>query len=109
MTVSQETRDSVAAQLSDREAKQNLYRGKLEGVRAVAAENVRADVAIKRVANGTVRYLGGRGETARGAVRKSVRSTDRGYFAEALERLIAAGQVEIVSGLPGDLLRLVNP
>src|SRR4029079_10242213 len=101
MDVSQETRDSVEAELKVREAKQNLYRGKLEGVRAVAAENIQADAAIKRVSKSIARYLGTHGETPRGVVRRdTTNSRTRDHFDEALERLIAVSQIEVLADRP---------
>jgi hypothetical protein len=109
MDVSKETRDRVKVYRKAQGEKAEQIRGTREGVRGVAAEAVKADAAIKRVAGGIVRYLKSQGEVARGAVRKgAVRSADRGYFDEALERLIAAGQVEVISGARGDALRLVT-
>ena len=110
MEVSQDTRDRVEAYLSTRTNQEDKRRGEREGIRGVAADDVKTDAAVKRVASGILRYLGNHGQTARGDVRANgVRSTDRDYFDEALERLAASGQLVVVSGENGDTLKLVNP
>ena len=109
MEVSQHTRDRVEAHLAAKTTQEDKHRGTREGIRGVAADDVKTDAAIKRVASGILRYLGNHGQTARSVVRKGAASRDRDYFEDALERLIASGQVQLVSGANGDDLKPVNP
>jgi hypothetical protein len=110
MAVSKQTRDRVVAYRNAQGIEAERQRGKREGVRTIAAEAVKTDEAIKRVAKGVVRYLRSHGASTHGAIRKkALASWDRGYLDAAVERLIAAGQVEVVSSGAGDLLRLVTP
>ena len=109
MAVSQETRARVEEQIVARAMEDVRRRGRHEGIRAVESETVQTDAATKRVAGGITRKLQRHGgEAARSAVRRDMAKRDRDYFEEALTRLIAAGQVEVVCGERGDLLRLAD-
>ena len=97
MAMSQATRASVEAQLAEKGRSANRARGQAEGERAVVAEEVSEDAAIKRVAQTILRWLEKHGEGTYAEVRKdSVASEDRKYFDDALDRLVQAGSVEVV-------------
>ena len=103
MAMSQATRASVEAQLAEKGRSANRARGQAEGERAVVADEVKEDAATRRVAQNILRWLGRHGEGTYAKVRKdSVASEDRKYFADALDRLVQAGSVEIV----GDVIKL---
>jgi len=109
MAVSQATRRGVESELARRNEQQNKARGQAEGIRAVAAEEIREDAAAKRVAQVILRQLeklGGSG--SRSAVREAVAHRDRPYFDFAVERLEAAGQVEVDRVGRGLVLRLTG-
>ena len=110
MEVSQHTRDRVEAYRSAKTKQEDKRRAQREGTRGVIADDVKADAATKRVASSILRYLGRHGQTPRSDVRKGVaNSRTRDYFDEAVERLIASGQVVLVSGTRGEILKPVNP
>ena len=110
MDVSQHTRDRVEAHLAAQTRREDKHRGEREGARSVVADGVKAEAAIKRVASGIRRYLGNHGQSTPALVKRDgVRSTDREYFDEALERLTASGEAVMVSGASGDEVKLVSP
>jgi hypothetical protein len=94
MAMSQATRAGVETRLAEKERTANRARGRAEGERAVVAEEVRDDAAIKRVARGMVRGLERHGEGTYSEIRKRVAGRDA-----ALERLEEAGSVEIVDNV----------
>jgi len=99
MAMSQATRAGVETRLAEKERTANRARGRAEGERAVVAEEVRDDAAIKRVARGMVRGLESHGEGTYSEIRKRVAGRDRKYLDAALERLEEAGSVEIVDNV----------
>jgi hypothetical protein len=107
MEVSSETRRGVEAGLAERAEKQNRARGRAEGVRAVEADTVREEEAIKRVGKTILRRLDKqRGSASRSAVREAVAFRDREpYFDPALDMLLSDGRVEVVPGERGELIR----
>lgn len=107
MEVSSDTRRGVEAALVDRDDKRNRARGRAEGVRAVEADSVREEEAIKRVAQAILRRLVKLGGSAnRSAVREGVAHRDRDpYFDAALDKLLAEQQVEISPGERGERIR----
>jgi hypothetical protein len=106
MAVSDFTRASVVDELGQADANANEARGRSEGARAaIAAETVDAR-AVKRIAARVRAGLAETGECSRSAARRRVTARDRQHFDEAVERLIAAGQV-VETGIDhGALLRL---
>jgi hypothetical protein len=107
MEVSSATRRGVEAGLADRVDKQNRARGRSEGARAVEADTVREEEAIKRVAGVILRKLDKLGgSAARSAVRVEVAFRDRkSYFDAALDMLIEGRRVEVVPGDKGELIQ----
>ena len=107
MEVSQETRSGVEAELARKAERQNRARGRAEGARAVEAEEVKEEAAIRRVAQATLRKLKNLdGEATKTDARPHAR--DRTYYDPALERLEGTGQIEIVSGEHGEVIRLTD-
>lgn len=97
MAVSDHTRTSIVHELSSRHEDIARARGRSDAIRAEAAEEVRSDAAVKRVAKAIVRGLT---ETwqPRAAVRKRLPGRDRGHFDSAIQRLISSGIVEAEDG-----------
>ncbi|WP_100485857.1 bifunctional DNA primase/polymerase [Mycobacteroides abscessus] len=90
MAVSDATRRSVVAALADKAQASNRARGRADTVRAVAAEEARADMdaeRIERVAKNVVSILEDfDGEESRSNVRKKLVSRDRSIFEEHVEQ-----------------------
>lgn len=109
MDVSQQTRAGVEKHLAEQGAKENLARGKAEGIRAVASREVREDAKIQKASRNILRILGTdefKGEGHWSDVRRKARR-DRAYFEPATEALVAAGQVVILDGERGKTIRVV--
>lgn len=107
MAVSDATRAGVVAFLSDKMKRSNNARGEAEGNRAVMVEEKKAEAAAQRVARRVVAALAS-GELSKAEVRRAVAARDRVYFDDALERLVAAGQVSVDKGEKGETLRIVR-
>lgn len=117
MAVSDATRRSVVAALADKAQASNRARGRADTVRAVAAEEARADMdaeRIERVAKNVVSILEDfGGEESRSNVRKKLMSRDRSIFDEHVEQeLIESGVIEVIEsagrGSKGYRLRVVE-
>ncbi|RIS56802.1 bifunctional DNA primase/polymerase [Mycobacteroides abscessus] len=117
MAVSDATRRSVVAALADKAQASNRARGRADTVRAVAAEEARADMdaeRIERVTKNVVSILEDfGGEESRSNVRKKLVSRDRSIFEEHVEQeLIESGVIEVIEsagrGSKGYRLRLVE-
>ncbi|WP_100463191.1 bifunctional DNA primase/polymerase [Mycobacteroides abscessus] len=117
MAVSDATRRSVVAALADKAQASNRARGRADTVRAVAAEEARADLdaeRIERVAKNVVSILEDfGGEESRSNVRKKLMSRDRSIFDQHVEQeLIESGVIEVIEsagrGSKGSRLRLVE-
>lgn len=117
MAVSDATRRSVVAALADKAQASNRARGRADTVRAVAAEEARADMdaeRIERIAKSVVSILADfGGEESRSNVRKKLVSRDRSIFEEHVEQeLIESGVIEVIEsagrGSKGYRLRLVE-
>lgn len=117
MAVSDATRRSVIAALADKAQASNRARGRADTVRAVAAEEARADLdaeRIERVTKNVVSILEDfGGEESRSNVRKKLVSRDRSIFEEHVEQeLIESGVIEVIEsagrGSKGYRLRLVE-
>lgn len=117
MAVSDATRRSVVAALADKAQASNRARGRADTVRAVAAEEARADMdaeRIERVAKNVVSILEDfGGEESRSNVRKKLMSRDRSIFDQHVQQeLIESGMIEVIEsagrGSKGYRLRLVE-
>lgn len=107
MARSNETRDAVLAHLARRTSAQNRRRGEQEAERAVTVAEHLADTAAQRVAGVVRRALARRDEWVSSSdVRRAVASPDRGYFDEAVDRLVDAGVVEVDDTGRGSRFRL---
>ncbi|WP_235657985.1 hypothetical protein [Mycobacteroides abscessus] len=117
MAVSDATRRSVVAALADKAQASNKARGRADTVRAVAAEEARADLdaeRIERITRNVVSILEDfGGEESRSNVRKKIAKQDRTFFEDHVEQdLIEAGLIEKVEheyrGTKGFRLRLID-
>ena len=109
MAVSDSTRASVETELAERAERVNRARGRAEGVRAVEADVIREDEAIKRVVRTLVRRLQKvKGSVTWSGLREAVAHRDRCYFEDAVDTLAAAGQIEILDGERGRIVRLLE-
>lgn len=117
MAVSDATRRSVVAALADKAQAANKARGRADTVRAVAAEEARADLdaeRIERITRNVVSILEDfGGEESRSNVRKKIAKQDRTFFEDHVEQdLIEAGLIEKVEheyrGTKGFRLRLIE-
>lgn len=109
MAVSQATRRGVQAELAQRTEQLNRARGRAEGIRAVEADTIREDEAIKRVTQAilrALRKLGG--SAAKSAVYEKVAHRDRSFFDAALDQLVCAGQVDVSEVGRGVVLKLTG-
>lgn len=111
MRISDATRAGVQAELSRVAAGADEARGLSEGRREVIRGSVVEEAAQKKAGRAVVRKLRGEdGWISRGEVRRSIRIDQRCYFEDALEALVAAGQVEVEAvqyqGQRGARLRL---
>ncbi|WP_157930961.1 bifunctional DNA primase/polymerase [Mycobacteroides abscessus] len=117
MAVSDATRRSVVAALADKAQAANKARGRADTVRAVAAEEARADLdaeRIERITKNVVSILEDfGGEESRSNVRKKIAKQDRTFFEDHVEQdLIESGLIEKVEheyrGTKGFRLRLID-
>ncbi|WP_308213366.1 bifunctional DNA primase/polymerase [Mycobacteroides abscessus] len=117
MAVSDATRHNVVAALADKAQASNRARGRADTVRAVAAEEARADMdaeRIERIAKSVVSILADfGGEESRSNVRKKIAKRDRAFFEEHVEKdLIESGVIEKAEheyrGAKGFRLRLID-
>lgn len=105
MAVSDRTRLMVQAALSAKADRVDVARAEREGRRAAVAEDARREVAVKRVARLVSRRLReAGGEMPRGRARKAITAIDREYFAEAVDRLVDVGQVQLIDAPRGEVL-----
>lgn len=111
MAVSDATRAGIVRQLGDSRAAVEAARGRADGMRALAAEEVREEATVQRVRRTLLRKMGS-GWTTRGTLRKALASRDRPYFDQALDALVDAGLVEAQdvagTGQPGAEYRLIG-
>ncbi len=108
MEVSARTRRGVQRHLAAQVSKANQARARFEGERAVIASETVEDAAVQRVARRLTTHLQEHGESARSDARKRLTSRDRPHFDEAVERLVAAGQAEVLTTPHGERLSLVG-
>jgi 3-oxoacyl-[acyl-carrier protein] reductase len=64
-----------------------------EGIRGVAADDVKTDAAVKRVASGILRYLGNHGQTNYAAAKARLHGATRSLALELASRGITANVV----------------
>jgi hypothetical protein len=97
MAVSDATRAAVQDALATAAASSNLARGRAEGEREVVKADTVAAAELRRAGQGVMRFLAKHpGEWVKGkAVRTSLAGPLRQHFAEAVEMLATAGQVEV--------------
>lgn len=93
MQVSDATRAHIIDGLRRTDAERNRRRGEAEADRAIVVEERKEDAAAKRVARAIARRLNGVW-TPHAELRRRVAHRDRAYVDDALERLLAAGQIE---------------
>jgi hypothetical protein len=92
MTVSNATRDACSASLAESARRANVARA----VQDIERTDIAAEHAEKRVAAALGRALRRReGWVARADLRRTLPGRDREFFESAIERLTAAGQVEV--------------
>jgi len=97
LDVSTATRGWLLDTLAAERRTANVERGRAEGERSAVAAEAQASATEARVSRrvlALVREAGTEG-VARGALRKRLRSTDRGEFDPALEGLVRAGLVRV--------------
>jgi hypothetical protein len=98
MAVSDHTRGEVVQYLASHASKLNQAKGAAEGMRAVAVAEQVVDAAVARCAATIGRRLRGWGErdgwATAAELRRAISSSQRQHFEDALDRLIAAGQVD---------------
>ncbi|MBS1695770.1 MAG: bifunctional DNA primase/polymerase [Actinobacteria bacterium] len=113
MAVADSTRRSVVDVLVTNAEAENLRRGRSEGVRADAAEQIKTDRAVSRVAENLLRKLkASGGEMARADLRKMFASRDRPFFDDAEAALFDSGRIDKApsdnTGPEGFVLRLAD-
>ena len=112
MDVSQQTRRGIEEHLAEQGDKANLARGRAEGVRAVVSEETRENAIIARVSRNILRHLDSdefKGEANWSDIRdKKIARRDRDYFDDAVEALKLAGQIEVIDGEHGQVIKLTG-
>lgn len=104
MAVSDRTREAARRVLSEQAEREQKARGRFDGIRAGAAAEVADDIAVRRVAQVIARKVTTGEGVPRSHVRSRIAARDRDYFDEALDRLVAAGTVEVVETSHGQRL-----
>jgi hypothetical protein len=105
MAVSDRTRAGVVQHLAERASVANLARGQAEGVRAAVASDAAVAHAVRRVGPLLVRHLRRHGEQTPAQLRRRIAQRDRATFDDALDHLLAAGQVVALGDDHGGRLR----
>lgn len=94
MEVSDQTRESVAAELRRATAERNIAQGEAEAARArIIASRADSD-ALKACCQRIIHVLMNGEWIARGKLRTKLNPRSRGHFEEAIEILIESGQIE---------------
>jgi len=96
MAVSDATRGEVVGELAAKAAQENMQRGKADGQRALAADDVKTKAATQRAAGSVLRALGrhSSGPMPRNLLRSRLKAGEvRDSFEDAIELLTASGQV----------------
>lgn len=113
MAVSGRTRQSVIDVLVSNAEAENVRRGRGDGLRADAAEQVKSDRSVSRVAENVLRKLKANGgRMARADLRKTLASRDRPFFDDAETALFDSGRIDKApsdnTGPGGFVLRLAD-
>lgn len=95
METSTRTRDWAEAVLRRESERESERRAVSEARRAVASDEAVADARARRVARFVAKRVRREGRVGHGALSRMIASRDRGVFAEAVERLVESGQIEI--------------
>jgi 5S rRNA maturation endonuclease (ribonuclease M5) len=97
MAWSDVTRASVQRVLANEAAKKNLARGHAEAQRSAVVEEHRDERRIVAAAQAAKQRLAGDGELSANELRRRLWKNHRDYLPAALDRLVAAGEVEAES------------
>jgi len=112
MEVSRETRAGFEKHLAEQGDKANRARGRAEGIRSVVSEEAHDDAVVGRVSRNILRHLGSdefNGEANWSDVRdKKIANRDRDYFDDAVAALKTAGQIEVIEGERGQVIKLAK-
>lgn len=113
LAVSNATRHSIQELHRSEASRQNVHRGKMDGVRAAVAEDIRHSRAVSRVAENIVTKLkDSDGSMPRAKLYKKFNSRDRPYFDEAEQLLWDHKRIEKCSstndGPEGIIVRLTE-
>jgi len=103
MEVSDRTRGEVQRTLGTKAHDENVQRGRAEGVRSVAADETADEHRIQRVVKLIPKHLADSetGAMSRKAGRARLAAGVREFYDEAVDRLVAAGVVEMIDGVQG--------
>jgi hypothetical protein len=109
MAVSDTTRKTVVGALSAKATETNRQRAEAEATRAILIGDRVEEEATKRVARTVMRILTTAGDwVARADLRKAINSRDRGRFDEVIQRLLAAGQIQLEETAKGARYRAIG-
>jgi Bifunctional DNA primase/polymerase, N-terminal len=105
MAVSDTTRARVIARLAEQANARTEAQGRADGVRADAASQSSDERAARRISARLLGKVVAAGECSRSDARNAIARRDRIHFDAALERLIAAGQVEVLDTEHGSRIK----
>jgi hypothetical protein len=105
MAVSDTTRAQVIARLAEQANARTEAQGRADGVRADAATQSSDERAARRISGRLLGKVVAAGELSRSDARNAIARRDRIHFDAALERLIAAGQVEVLDVESGQRIK----
>jgi len=112
MDMSRATRAGIEKHLAEQGDKANRARGRAEGIRSVVSEETREDAIIARVSRNILRHLDSdefKGEANWSDIRdKKIAKRDRDYFDDAIDALKPAGQIEVIDGERGQVIKLAK-
>lgn len=113
MALSDATRQSVQELHKSEAVRENVQRGKMDGIRAAVAEDIKHSRDVTRVAGQIVKKLRNNDDTMpRSDLRKMFASRDRPYFDDAEQSLIETGQIKKSEsendGPSGHILTLID-
>lgn len=96
MKESDKARSRVVSAVGEKATEQNKARGRAEADRAVMVEDARGAAAVKRVSASVARILSQHGDwISRADLRRKISLGLRDHFDDAIEHMIAVGQVEV--------------
>jgi hypothetical protein len=108
LRVSDITRTRVAAVLQQSAQAVDEMRAQREASRAVVVSETVADAAVKRVAAAVRRRVSKAGEMPWSDLRRAMAARDRSNFEEAIERLAAAGQIEVSGDVSSRRVKVIG-